>query len=68
MGKSFVLGETGKKVKTTSAERDDEPSHDEMLKDTAHAAHRSVVHRWVSGEASDKELERSRARLKKVCG
>ena len=42
----------------------DVPTHDEMLKDTARSAHRLAVHRWVSGEISDKQLHQSRTRMK----
>lgn len=42
----------------------DVPTHDEMLRDTARSAHRMQVHRWVSGEISDKELHKSRTRMK----
>ena len=43
-----------------------EPTHDEMLKQTARAAHRAVVHEFVSGRASEKQLHASRARMKKA--
>ena len=42
------------------------PSHDEMLKDSAHRAHREVVEGWVKGEKSDEQLKRSKMRLGKI--
>jgi len=42
------------------------PSHDEMLVDRAHAAHRDVVESWVKGEVGEEKVKKSRERLHKV--
>ena len=57
-----------KKAKITSNETHDTPSHDQMLKETARAAHRMNVNDWVSGRISDKQMHKSRTRLKKALG
>lgn len=42
------------------------PSHDDIMKDRAHAAHRDVVEQWVKGETSTHKMKQSHARLRHV--
>lgn len=42
------------------------PSHEEMLVESAHRAHRDVVEGWVKGEKSERQVKQSKTRLGKV--
>ncbi len=59
-------GKTGKRPARKDKQYDptfDKPDHQTLAVDTAHSAHREVLHQWVRGEATDAKMKRSHRRL-----